>query len=180
MRMADVEGKSGMVYLYAVGLTLLNLVFWVGILFNLPGTWLMLIGPIVLEWWQPGHFMFSWSVLLVAVGLALLGELLEFILGAAGSSHAGGSTRAAALAILGSLVGGIAGTAIPVPLVGTLIGACFGAFVGSLIGDLWAGRPLFRSFKAGWGAAVGRFWGTLSKLAIGAVIVIVLAVAAFF
>ena len=75
---------------------------------------------------------------------------------------------------------GIIGTALPVPLVGTLIGACLGAFTGSLIGDLWAGRPLFPSFEAGWGAAVGRFWGTITKLVVGAVIVVILTLAAFF
>jgi uncharacterized protein len=168
-----------MIYIYAAGLTLLNLVFWIGILFNLPGTWLMILFPAVLEWWMPGHFMFSWTVLFVAAGIALLGEVLEFALGAAGSRHAGGSTRGAALAIVGSFVGGIMGTALPVPIIGTLIGACLGAFGGSLLGDLWAGRPLFQSLRAGRGAAVGRFWGTVSKLAVGAVIVVVLAIAAF-
>ena len=77
-------------------------------------------------------------------------------------------------------VGGVVGTALPVPIVGTLIGACLGAFIGALIGDLWAGRPLFPSFEAGWGAAVGRFWGTISKLTTGALIVVILALAAFF
>jgi uncharacterized protein YqgC (DUF456 family) len=169
-----------MVYLYATVLTVLNLVFWIGILFNLPGTWLMVLVTAVLKWWQPGYVQVSWTVLGVAVGLAMLGEVLEFVLGAAGSRHAGGSKRAAALAIVGSLVGGIVGTALPVPIVGTLVGACLGAFVGSLLGDLWAGRPLFPSFEAGWGAAVGRFWGTVSKLAVGAIMVVVLALAAFF
>jgi hypothetical protein len=61
-----------------------------------------------------------------------------------------------------------------------VIGACLGAFAGSLIGDLWAGRPLFPSFEAGWGAAVDRFWGTMSKLTIGGMIVVILAAAAFF
>jgi hypothetical protein len=63
----------------------------------------------------------------------------------------GGITRAAALAIVGSLVGEILGTALPVPIVGTLIGASLGAFIGSLLGDLWAGRPLLPSVEAGWG-----------------------------
>lgn len=169
-----------MIYIYAVLLTLLNIAFWFGIMFNLPGTWLMVLVPAILEWWMPGQFMFSWTILFVAAGLAVLGEVLEFALGAAGSRHAGGSKRGAALAILGSLIGGILGTALPVPIVGTLIGACLGAFVGALIGDLWAGRSLFQSFEAGQGAAIGRFWGTLSKLAVGAVIVVVLALAAFF
>jgi uncharacterized protein len=169
-----------MVYVYAVVLTALNLVFWVGILFNLPGTWLMVLVTALLKWWQPEYVPVSWTTLGVAVGLAALGEVLEFVLGAAGSRHAGGSKRAAVLAILGSLVGGIIGTAVPVPVVGTLIGACLGAFTGSLIGDLWAGRPLFPSFEAGWGAAVGRLWGTITKLAVGAVIVVILTLAAFF
>jgi uncharacterized protein YqgC (DUF456 family) len=169
-----------MVYLYAVLLTGLNLAFWVGILFNLPGTWLMVLVTAVLKWWQPEYVQVSWPVLGVATGLAVLGEVLEFVLGAAGSRRAGGSTRAAVLAIVGGLVGGIIGTALPVPIVGTLIGACLGAFLGSLIGDLWAGRPLFSSFEAGWGAAVGRFWGTVSKLAVGGIIVVILALSAFF
>jgi uncharacterized protein YqgC (DUF456 family) len=169
-----------MVYVSAVVLTLLNLVFWVGILFNLPGTWLMVLVTALLKWWQPDYVQVSWTTLGVAAGLAVLGEVLEFVLGAAGSRRAGGSTRAAALAILGSLVGGIVGTALPVPIVGTLIGACLGAFAGSLIGDLWAGRQLFPSFEAGWGAAMGRFWGTVSKLTIGGIIVVILTLAAFF
>jgi uncharacterized protein YqgC (DUF456 family) len=169
-----------MVYVSAVGLTVLNLAFWVGILFNLPGTWLMVLVTALLKWWQPGYVRVSWTVVGVAAGLAVLGEVLEFVLGAAGSRRAGGSTRAAALAIVGSLIGGIVGTALPVPLVGTLIGACVGAFAGSLLGDMWAGRPLFPSVEAGWGAAVGRFWGTMTKLAIGAVMVVILALAALF
>jgi uncharacterized protein YqgC (DUF456 family) len=169
-----------MVYVYAVVLTVLNLGFWVGILFNLPGTWLMVLVTAALKWWQPGYVQVSWAVLGVATGLAVLGELLEFVLGAAGARHAGSSKRAAALAIVGSLVGGILGTALPVPIVGSVIGACLGAFIGSLIGDLWAGRPLFLSFEASWGAAVGRFWGTVSKLAVGGIIVVVLALAALF
>jgi hypothetical protein len=43
-----------MVYVSAVVLTVLNLGFWVSILFNLPGTWLMVLVTAVLKWWQPG------------------------------------------------------------------------------------------------------------------------------
>lgn len=169
-----------MVYVYAIVLTVLNIGFWFGIMFNVPGTWLMILFPAILEWWKPGQFMFSWTTLFVAAGLAVLGEVLEFVLGAAGSRQAGGSKRAAALAIVGSIIGGIVGIALPVPIVGTLIGACLGAFGGSLIGDLWAGRPLFQSVEAGRGAAIGRFWGSVAKLAVGAVIGVILTLAAFF
>ncbi len=88
--------------------------------------------------------------------------------GCGGLTPHGSSTWVAALAIIGRLIGGIVGRGLPVPIVGTLLG------------DLWAGRPLFPSFEAGWGAAVGRFWGTASKLAIGGIIPIILALVAFF
>jgi uncharacterized protein YqgC (DUF456 family) len=169
-----------MVYVYAVVLTLLNLAFWFGIMFNVPGTWLMILFPAILEWWQPGQFMFSWTVLFVALGFAVLGEVLEFVLGAAGSRRAGGSKRAAALAIGGGFIGGIVGTALPVPLFGTLGGACLGAFIGALSGDLWAGHTLSRSIEVGRSAAVGQLSGTVAKLAVGAVIWVIVAFAAFF
>jgi len=168
-----------MVYVYAVLLTALNLVFWLGILFNLPGTWLMVMLAVLLEWWKPGEYMFGWTTLYVTAGLAALGEVLEFVLGAAGARQAGGSKRAAALAIAGGVVGAILGTAVPIPVAGTLIGACLGAFAGSLLGDLWAGRPMLRSIQAGQGAAVGRLWGTVAKMAVGGAIVVILGVAAF-
>ncbi|MBI5018444.1 MAG: DUF456 domain-containing protein [Deltaproteobacteria bacterium] len=168
-----------MPYVYAAIITLANAVFCAGILFGLPGTWLMLVFPLVLAWWQPGLHLFSPAVLWSAAGLAALGEVLEFTLGAAGSRREGGSGRAAALALVGGVIGGVLGTAIPVPVVGTLLGACLGAFAGSLAGDLWAGRSLFRGLRAGRAAAVGRLYGTLSKLAVGAAIFLVLVVSAF-
>lgn len=168
-----------MEYVYAIVLTVLNLLFWIGIVFNLPGTWLMILSAAFVEWANPGEFMFSWTVLIVALALALLGELLEFVWGVAGARRAGGSRRGAALSIAGAVVGAVLGTLLPVPIVGTLIGACLGAFAGSLLGDLWAGQALFQSVLAGRGAAVGRFWGTVGKLGVGAVMVIVLSVAAF-
>lgn len=160
-------------------LTALNFVFWASILFNLPGTWLMVLVAALADWWQPGEPMFSAGVLYLAASLALLGEILEFVLGAAGARKAGGSRRGAGLAIVGGVIGAILGTPFPIPIAGTLIGACLGAFAGSLLGDLWARRPLASSVEAGRGAAVGRFWGTTSKMAIGAVIFVVLGVAAY-
>ena len=41
------------------------------------------------------QFMVSWNVLGVAVSLAVRGEVLEFVLGAAGSRRTGGTTRGA-------------------------------------------------------------------------------------
>jgi uncharacterized protein YqgC (DUF456 family) len=83
-----------MIDVAAVALTVLNLLCWVGILFNLPGTWLMVLVTAMLKWWQPGYIRVSWTSLSVAASLALLGEVLEFALSAAGARQAGGSTWA--------------------------------------------------------------------------------------
>lgn len=166
-------------FVYAIVLTLLNLLFWFGIVFNLPGTWLMVLAAAIVEWLNPGEFMFGWTVLYAAAALALLGELLEFAWGAAGARRAGGSGRGAAMSIVGGIVGAILGLMLPIPVVGSLIGACLGAFAGALLGDLSTGRALHQSVGSGRGAAIGRFWGTVGKLAIGAVIFVVLSVAAF-
>lgn len=166
-----------MLLLYTVVLTLANLLFWFSILFNVPGTWLMVMAAVAVAWWQPAGMTLGWGAVAGVTGLALLGEILEFVLGAAGARQAGGSKRAALLAIAGGVVGAILGTALPIPIAGTLLGASLGAFAGSLLGDLWAGRPFGGSLQSGRGAAVGRFWGTMAKLGVGAVMVVVLALA---
>jgi len=168
-----------LVYAYAIVLTLLNLVFWAGILFGLPGAWLMVLLATLVEWWQPDEFLFSWPVIYVSLALAVLGEVLEFSFGAAGARQAGGSKRAAGLAILGGIVGAIFGTLLPLPIVGTLLGASVGAFAGSMLGDLWAGRPAELSVESGRGAAIGRLWGTVAKMAVGGAVVLLLGIAAF-
>jgi uncharacterized protein YqgC (DUF456 family) len=92
-----------MIYLYATLLTLLNLAFWSSILFGMPGIWLMVLAAVIVEWLQPEVSMFSPSTLYVSAGLALLAEILEFLMGAAGARQAGGSKRGAALAIVGGV-----------------------------------------------------------------------------
>jgi uncharacterized protein YqgC (DUF456 family) len=118
-----------MIYLYATLITLLNLAFWASILFGMPGIWLMVLTAALIDWLQPEVFMFSRATLYVSAGLALLAEILEFMMGAAGARQAGGSKRGAALAIVGGVIGAILGTALPIPVLGTLIGASAGAFL---------------------------------------------------
>jgi len=168
-----------MIYAYVVALTILNLVFWIAILFNLPGTWLMVLSAALLEWWTPTQPVFGTTVLIGATALAVIGEILEFVLGAKGARQAGGSKRGAVFAIVGGIVGAILGTALPIPILGTLIGACAGAFAGSVFGDRWAGHSFEQSMASGRGAAVGRFWGTIWKMLIGGAIVVILAAAPF-
>ncbi len=149
---------------------------------QLPGTWLMIGATSLMAWWQwsevPDDRLIGWHVLATLLGLALLGEALEALMGAAGSKLAGGTKRAAMLAVVGSIVGAIAGTPlIPIPIIGTLLGAAIGAAVGSMLGDKWAGREWKLSVKAAGGAAVGKLTGSVMKLCVAVAMWLIIAVA---
>jgi len=170
-----------MLYLWATLLVLTNAVWLFLVLLGLPGNWLMVASTAFVAWlfWDQG--MFSRWTLLALVGIAVLGELLEFVAGAVGTKQAGGSRSGAFGALLGGVIGAIAGTfVIPLPVFGSLMGACGGAFCGALAMELAGGRDLEPAVRSGMGAGIGRFFGTVAKLAVGIVIWLVAAVAAFW
>jgi uncharacterized protein YqgC (DUF456 family) len=81
-------------------------------------------------------------------------------------------------AIIGALIGGIVGSIlIPVPVVGTIVGACLGAFIGAAALEL-TDRDFVHAMRVGVGAAKGRFMGIVIKLAIGAIMLIIIMICA--
>lgn len=178
-----------MVYLYATLLSLVNLVWLFTVIIGLPGTWLIVLTTVGVAWWHgdfsrtptPGFVdMFHPGTLIALVALAALGEIIEFFAGVAGAKRFGGTRRGALGAIVGGIIGGILGTAIPMPVIGTLIGACAGAAIGTVALEIHGGMKFDAATRAGVGAGIGRFGGTVGKLAVGVVIWLVAAVAAFW
>lgn len=167
-------------YIGAIFLSLLNAVWLFSIAVGLPGTWLMIGSAILLQWGRQVSY-FSPATLIGVVTLAAVAELLEFATGVVGAAAAGGTRRGAAGALVGGLLGGLVGTfAIPVPLIGSLIGACLGAAGGTILLEVRAGMPTQASLRAGLGAGIGRLVGTVIKLTIGAIVWLILTVAAFW
>lgn len=180
--------ESAVIYLYASLLVLLLVIGWFLTLLNMPGNWVMVGAAGLYAWLVPGEgtLGIGWSVVVALVVLALLGELIEGVAGAFGVAKAGGSRRAAVLAMFGSIVGGIVGVfvGIPIPLVGPVIAAILfaavGALVGAMLGENWYGRSLSESWRSGHAAFWGRIFGTLAKMAVGSAMVVVTVVALFF
>ena len=83
------------------------------------------------------------------------------------------------LALVGSLVGGVVGmvVGVPIPIIGSLAAAPIfgglGAMVGAMLGESWLGRDFESSLEIGKAAFVGRMLGTLGKLIVGSVMVVV-------
>ena len=181
-----------MTYLVAALFTLLGAACVASIIFSLPGAWIMLGIALVIEWldqfWRvpdaAGRTQtFEWWLLGVCLGLALLGELIELVAGAAGAKRGGGGRRGMIGALIGGILGAIILTSfIPIPVVGTLIGAVIGTFVGAVIGEVTGpqAKTVAGSMKPALGATIGRVLGTAGKMAVAIVMWLALSVAAFW
>ncbi len=146
-----------------------------------PGVWLMLLVAGGIQWYSysaTGAGYFPLWLILTALGLALLGELLEFAASAVGAKTAGGSRASAIGAIIGAIVGALVGTAF-VPPVGTVIGSIIGAGAGALALEIgWAKNASWRSAgKIALGAAAGRAVATVIKVTIAIVVGVSLVIA---
>lgn len=153
------------VYILLIGVNAAGVVL---VTFQLPGTWLILFATGLVAWWQwgQGQVVGLWTMVLL-FGLALVGELVECLVAAVGAAGAGASRRGILMAVLGGILGAIVGSVvIPVLILGTLVGAAAGAGVGSIGGDLWSGRSWCLALRGAGGAALGRFGGSVSKLAV--------------
>ena len=154
-------------------------VTWLG----MPGNWLMVAAAAADAAFAPAGAAIGWKVVAGLLALAALGEILELLLGAAQAAKAGGTRRTAALAVLGSLAGGILGMilGLPIPLIGFFVAAVLfaglGAMAGAILGEISAGRDLGRSWRVGRAAFYGRLLGTLGKVLVGAVMIGVIVIA---
>jgi len=145
---------------------------------GLPGLWLLVGAAALYAWWTGSDAYIGWWSIFALIALGLVAEVVEFIAGSAGAGKAGGSKRAMVGAIVGALVGGIL-LSIPLPLIGAIIGACLGAFAGASLVELAIRRDIAHSMRVGTGAAYGRFWGIVTKLAFGLLMWVLLAIVAF-
>jgi uncharacterized protein YqgC (DUF456 family) len=157
---------------------------WLTTLVTLPGNWIIAGLAALFAWLIPVEAGggISWTVVVMLVGLAVVGEILEFGAGAAGAAKQGASKRSVALAMLGAAVGSMIGLVvgtIPIPILGSLVmavlGGAGGAFAGAYLGESWKGKPVAERMAAGKGAFAGRIWGTVGKLVVGMIMLVIVA-----
>lgn len=142
-------------------------------IFSLPANWGVLLLAGGYFWLVPGSGL-SWGVLGLLLGLALAGELLEFLVQIFGAKKFGSSGKGN----LGGIIGAIAGAILGAPFflgLGALFGALLGAFGGCLILEIGQGREFADARRAAWGAFWGKFMGMILKFSLGAAMVAVIA-----
>ncbi len=168
-------------YFWAFTLLAVCVLAWLTNLIGLPGNWIIVGSAALFAWLSPtdADRGLSWTAVAVLGGLAVLGEIAEFVAGAVGAAKQGAGKRSVALAMIGAFAGSIVGLAIgtPIPFLGSfvmaLLGGAAGAFFGGYLGEAWKGRPHDTRIAVGRGAFTGRIWGTVAKLAVGATMLVI-------
>lgn len=110
------------------------------------------------------------KLLLWLLGLALLGEGIEFVVGTFYVAKKGASKPGIAGAFIGGLLGAAVGNGV-IPVVGAVLGSFVGAFGGAVLGEYLHRERLEPSMRVGGHAFLGRIFAILIKHAIAMVMV---------
>jgi len=153
----------GLVAFYCA-LLLINTLIFVG----LPGGWIAL-AAISLYAFATRFATVGWRMLLVMAGIAIIGEIVESLLGIVYVAHKGATKWGVLGAFAGGIAGAILGTAI-VPLIGSIIFSFAGAFGGAVLGEYLYYRSLDRALRTGFFAFIGKLAAMFAKFALGLMI----------
>ncbi len=148
-------------------LVLLGFILFLNI-FGLPANWIILIFVGLWKYLYPDTASMTTLFFIMLIVLAIVGEVLEFVLQVVKAKKYGSSSSGTFAGVVGAIIGAI----VLAPLffgIGALIGALIGAYIGCFIMELAKGRSLKESREAAFGAMVGRFLGTVVKCGIGGV-----------
>ena len=150
---------AGFFLVVLVVCVLLNLV-------TLPGNWAMVALVIVWEMFYPGSSL-GVTFFVLFIGLAFVGEVVEFGAQIYGSKKYGSSKTSTAAGVIGAIAGALAGAPFMFG-VGAIFGALFGAWAGCYLAERFIRRqPSELAFRAAQGAMVGKFFGMVIKFGIG-------------
>ena len=152
-------------YLIFILFLIVALVGLISLIFGLPGNFIILADSVLYSWYG-GFREITLKVIIVLILLAILGEIFEFLIGVLGAKK----HRASKVAIGGSIAGGVVGAICGAPFlfgIGSILGAFLGAFAGAFLVEFFLGKGLDQAIESGRGAFLGRVGGTITKAAIG-------------
>ena len=149
-------------------LVLLDIVLVAGLLaipLGLGGNFILLGAGLVVAI-VTGFREVGWVALVIATAFAVIGEIVEAILGSLVARRFGASRWGMLGAFVGGILGAVVGTAW-LPVIGSLVGSFAGAAAGAIAAELATGKGRAPGLRAGGGAFLGKVLATAFKLAIG-------------
>lgn len=144
---------------------------------GLPGNWIILGLAWVWDFTHPALGL-GWWFYGPLIGMAALGEVIEFGAQFHGAKKYGGSNKGN----IGAFIGAIAGAIFCAPILlglGALLGAIGGAYFGCYLFERMHGRPSEEAWRAAKGAMLGRVLGFVAKAGLGGAMVALIARAAW-
>jgi len=151
--------KSGAVVLYVFLFCCLFLT-----IFGLAGNWFIVAAALIIKLTGWGDLTWLWFTVVLA--LAILGEIVESLLGLVVVANKGGTRWG----VIGSFVGGFAGVILGagvMPPIGSLVLGFVGAFAGAAIGEYLRDRRMEEALRVGFWSFIGRSLATMGKVAAG-------------
>ena len=130
----------------------------------------VIVGLALIHALVTGFDPISWQLLVVLLGLALLGEGIEFVVGTFYVAKQGASRAG----VIGAFVGGLAGATLGnglLPVVGAVLGSFVGAFLGAVVGEYFQRQRLEPSLQVGGHAFLGRLLAILIKHVIAMIMI---------
>jgi uncharacterized protein YqgC (DUF456 family) len=138
----------------------------------LPGIfliWLSVLAYAIIE----GFKSIDWFTFVVITLIALVAGTADIWLSALGAKTTGASRRAMFLGFIGSIIGMILGTFIPIPIFGNLIGSVLGYAAGLLLGQYHKHQDWNTAIKASLGGVAG--WGVATAVQFaGGILILIL------
>jgi uncharacterized protein YqgC (DUF456 family) len=160
-----------LIFIQKILLVIFYLVLFFSLLANsigVPGNWILLAAALVTAL-VTKFTALSWGYLLLCFGLALLGEVIESLLGTLVLAKKGGSRWGIVGSFLGGLAGVLAGGAV-VPPLGSVLFGFIGAFAGAVLGELVKTDNFESAFRVGFWSFLGRVMAMMGKMTVGCVI----------
>ncbi|MFP4630563.1 MAG: DUF456 family protein [Candidatus Acetothermia bacterium] len=136
---------------------------------GVPGTFVV-VGASALAGLLSGGELVGFELFLVFLGLAVLGEILDWTFSLVVGKKYGASAPGLVASFIGAIAGAIAG--LPLPLIGNLIGAFLGAFAGAFIVELFLRKDAGQAMKSGLGVMFGKVFGSVFKVGIGTFMIV--------
>ncbi len=162
--LGEIGQWSGYV-LWALLLIVASLFVYLGL-----GGSFIVLGLAVIHAAVTGFDPVTWQWLLVLLGLALFGELLEFLIGTFYAARKGATKSGVVAAFVGGLAGAFVGNGV-LPVIGAVLGSFLGAFAGAVLGEYYRNQQLEPSLRVGGYAFLGRVVAMVLKHAIALVMV---------
>ena len=130
---------------------------------GLPGNFMIVLTGLAYGYYD--HFEhIDYTVLAIVVGILIIGEVIEFGAGVIGAKQGKASKRSMVAAVIGTVIGGIWGTAI-LPLIGSILGALLGAFTFTALAEYTKMKNVQQAKQVAMSVLKGQIVGMIFKTA---------------